>query len=768
MEVIVHGTKQGYKSNFISNTTPSFSMGDIRSGVNSEYPLGEFVYSLAYRNNGCVYTKYIIVRDTLRSYATGFIAFSLFLSRYKTLRMKGKVIKSLLDKLSERYKEDYIRDNNLNRSEPNLIQENWDFVNEILTDYDCDEQNIYSEEENLQPGTSDPAFIYYPYNYRDPNSGKEREFNIEDIFDNPFQEEYRPYRQVFFVTSNFKKDEDKLKNPLNVLRHDQNADLTGKIDLENLPYKLREFDGQGKNGVSIEIRINGKLLHNKNAIRKKDNVTIKYFKNRYFKEIIEEGKLTDPKIAKYLKIDPNTGKIDVEKSVYLLPVEKAIRIEINGINENSKRDVEITYKKTHTNDTPQIAGNSITFSGEELKEEWTVRGESGDLSGESTFIPENRENIVLTLKEHKIFIIEERHEAVKYQESAPTTSKIMWVSRKENQPKVIAGLAVGLIIIGIFLALWLNNDRPTSITPETISEYVEGDSLFAEKLDTINAEWQKQEQKIKRSSDGILGILLGKTNRKPDSTAFNEWKETDESIDRAIEKRKLIDDKNFAELRSVGFSEKQLSLKLAIVKIDSTEYDTISQQLGDVSKLTLTQIADSINAIEKYLLKDKSFTAPTQQQSQPQPVITNKPVATPETPKTSSVSKTPSVPTTSPAPVSENNSDIIKYLKSSDLKRGKLKDYKDETTDTKLKKSINLALKFWDLDGKENGGYFSYNKELDNDDYLKGSELKKIVNRIVEKCNRDESLTPKYAKEIPGGNTTKSLRQLENDLIKSQ
>jgi len=133
MELIVHGTKQGYKSNFIPNVQPIFALGDIRNGVNNENPLGQSIYSLAFIRGGYIFTKYTIIRDTLRAYATGNIAFSLHLSSNRELEGKGASVKSLLDNLSKYYIDNYTRENNINRGETGLIQEDWGFVKEIMS-----------------------------------------------------------------------------------------------------------------------------------------------------------------------------------------------------------------------------------------------------------------------------------------------------------------------------------------------------------------------------------------------------------------------------------------------------------------------------------------------------------------------------------------------------------------------------------------------------------------------------------------------------------
>ena len=113
MEILAHGTKGGYKSNLIPNKQAAFALGDIISG-NSEKTVGKYFYTLCFIKNGCVFTKYTILRDSLRSKSIGCIGFSLFLFSTKELVQKGRDVKSLLDQLSKYYIDHYTLDNNIN------------------------------------------------------------------------------------------------------------------------------------------------------------------------------------------------------------------------------------------------------------------------------------------------------------------------------------------------------------------------------------------------------------------------------------------------------------------------------------------------------------------------------------------------------------------------------------------------------------------------------------------------------------------------------
>lgn len=104
---------------------------------------------------------------------------------------KGVDVKSLLDKLSRYYIDNYVIDNNLNRGESILINENWEFVQNILSRYKEVDKSV--KEEMFVAGTKDPAFHYYKSNNE-----------LIELFDKPFQEEYIDFKQIYFIDYNLR------------------------------------------------------------------------------------------------------------------------------------------------------------------------------------------------------------------------------------------------------------------------------------------------------------------------------------------------------------------------------------------------------------------------------------------------------------------------------------------------------------------------------------------------------------------------------------
>src|SRR5690554_6020183 len=192
MEVVVHGTKGGYRVLYKTQGAPSIA-SDIRNNADSQSSMGKSVYSIALVTNGVVYSKYKIVSDTLRSSATGFIAFSLFLPTGE--KSSGVDTKSILDELLDHYVNNYIITNQMNRGERiQIIPEEWAFISDILSKYTTTRDAAHNQ---LQPGVEDAAFIYY-------NGNGE----LIDYLAKPFQEEYCNYKQVFLINNELKINSD--------------------------------------------------------------------------------------------------------------------------------------------------------------------------------------------------------------------------------------------------------------------------------------------------------------------------------------------------------------------------------------------------------------------------------------------------------------------------------------------------------------------------------------------------------------------------------
>lgn len=392
MEVIIHGTKGGYKILYQTQNIPFSIARDVRrSDKNDGNPVGETAFSIAFAEKGYSFSKYIIVRDIERA-AVGNIAFSVFIPNNK--KIEGKDILTLLDELAGKYCQDYIIEGNLGNK-----QEDWTFVNALVNQFQTKCRSISPDDvEILQQGKGEAAYIYYSTNEE-----------LQKYFDSPYQEEYSTLKQVFFVKTEL---QDNLKNPLNALRHDSDKNLTGKVDFENKYYKLKEFDGTGKNGVIIEVWANGKKRKKNDVIYKKDNIRICYTKGNYFNPIDESGKLNDDRIRQYLEIDDINNKINVKKDEELTPVIKTISIVINKIingkiipiSEIDRNNINYNISSKSQKTVPKyFINNEIKFEGEELKELWTIYVKEGNfISKPNSFTPENFNQIlVIDLEEHK-------------------------------------------------------------------------------------------------------------------------------------------------------------------------------------------------------------------------------------------------------------------------------------------------------------------------------------------------------------------------------
>ena len=234
MEIVVHGTKGGYRILFKTPVAPSIG-SDIRNNVSSEAAVGKSAYSIAFAANGTVFTKYIIIRDALRNDATGFIAFSLFLLFNEELPGKGADVKSILDDLSNHYVDHYVRNYSINKGETNIIQEDWSFVNTISsrkTEKDKNRTIIES-----QPGTKEAAFLFYDV-----------DFKLEEYFSKPFQEEYNGYKQVLLISGELQNSSADLLNTL------RNSGVELKVDLKNEYFYLNNYKKTMLSGQRIKSK----------------------------------------------------------------------------------------------------------------------------------------------------------------------------------------------------------------------------------------------------------------------------------------------------------------------------------------------------------------------------------------------------------------------------------------------------------------------------------------------------------------------------------
>jgi hypothetical protein len=85
MDLVIYATKDGLRTLFSTNDEIAYLIAEEkRSGANKDSSLAKSIYGLSFTENGYLFSKYLIVKDTQRSNALGFIAFSIYIN-YKKL-----------------------------------------------------------------------------------------------------------------------------------------------------------------------------------------------------------------------------------------------------------------------------------------------------------------------------------------------------------------------------------------------------------------------------------------------------------------------------------------------------------------------------------------------------------------------------------------------------------------------------------------------------------------------------------------------------------
>jgi hypothetical protein len=432
MEIAIHGTKGGYHI-----FTPKSLKGlfDARPDTSNVHAIGQEAYSIHFFDCFYIFSKYKIIRDVPGDKRTGNIAFSLYLSNKE--KLSGKEVNLLLDRISNEYCSKYISGNNLDN-----IHEDWKFIENISNEY-TDKLNLNDEE--LQSGTKDAAFIYYA-------SGEE----LQKYFDEPFQiEEYREFKQIFFVKEEFVKEKlrNNPENPLNALRH-SGSNLTGKIDLGNKYYYLKNYDGSKKVTITAEGRPrSGKK--NEDYIRANWLIKIKYEKP-YYEPIEIEGTLSE--LEKYLTVEGKHITINYG-AFHPTPKTKTIGVKIKDYKGNSVTDAEI-YRVNHAGQSCREFGTQISFQGEEIGKNWQIWAKKDEDCSVPISVTPDKQNspVVLTLPKQKV----------------PGWKDFL------KKYKVLVSLALigmGLIIIIIIAMglriLFLQNTKKTSEPGTEMTEQVE-------------------------------------------------------------------------------------------------------------------------------------------------------------------------------------------------------------------------------------------------------------------------------------------------------
>jgi hypothetical protein len=386
IEASISAIKGGFRDLF--QTSPEVPRGIasiIRPDSGSPFSVGQEAYVISFQNTGLVCTKCKIIRDVLGGSRVGNIAISILIPVDK--KLSGEDIKTLLDKLLNEYNQKYIdKDNNLGS-----VYEDWTFVNTIITPY---KDHLKPNDDTMQSGTDEAAFIYYS-----------TDGELQLYFDDLYQDEYSPYKQVFFVKSDLQA---KPENPLNALRHNSNANLTGKIDLDNPKYKLL-FNEETKGGIKIEVKIKGSQRYNRNKIRKKDTIEIFYSK-RYYQILPVQGKWNAID-SEFVIVNDNEQTVTIKEidSRDLQPIKKFIPITIiDTLSKEPIPNYRIICKNSYNQSQKEVNSNQYIFEGDEIGDMWQISDVvvKGYTSYEYKFKPDDILEIQIPLYKQRIFTIE--------------------------------------------------------------------------------------------------------------------------------------------------------------------------------------------------------------------------------------------------------------------------------------------------------------------------------------------------------------------------
>jgi hypothetical protein len=378
LKLFIQGRKDGYKVLYPKPTPSEFFQfaGDLRPDGNNNQLLGKSFFSLAYSPGGFIFTKQLIIQDVQRQ-GLGNIGFSLFISAQK--KIAGEHMIQLLDELVKTYALNYCPDYYLD-----FVQEDWTIFEKIVTKYSSNLQvNVDDDQENHQPGAEDPAYLYY--------SDK---LELARFFDAPVQEEYAQFKQVFFIDKSL---ENQSHNPLKAIRHNSNGNLTGKIDLNNLSYRLI-YSTLSQGGIRLDVQVNGKSLFNKSKIKRNDQLEITWSKP-YQETRIKKGTCVEIG-STYLLINEDSRTITI-KDIALN--ERMFKFQVKAQDKLSRPilDAElIAYSQINKRERT-LVNNSIILREEELNENYYVFGKKGNLVSEPKALTKigANEEITLTLLE---------------------------------------------------------------------------------------------------------------------------------------------------------------------------------------------------------------------------------------------------------------------------------------------------------------------------------------------------------------------------------
>jgi hypothetical protein len=691
MDIVVHGTKGG-RQIFTQNKLGGLL--DVNSDASKASALGQEAFAIRFIENSIIFSKYKIIRDVRGDKRTGFLGFSLFLNNNE--RLTGSDLISVLNKVSAEYCKTYIPENDNNLKS---VKEDWFFLECILNEYKGRLREVASDDiEKLVSGTKDDAYVYF-----------KNDEELEKYFDSPYNSYYSPYRQVLFIQDKLR---DKPENPLNALRHsvNPNDNLTGKIDLNEITYSLRDYVGQAIDGTKIEIRVKGQLLYKKNdKITNKDIISIRYFK-KYFKDIPVEGRLFDDKIRTYLLLDENNRKIDVNKNINLIPCKKTITFKVMEWEDKMEAFHTTINCKSETSDSRIVHSNQATFEGVDLGKRWWVSANNNRFFSVEIPInfekvcPNEKGNLDIILNKHKINELQIKVN----DESNGDILNNFTLSKKEFSGNEIMETHIIIISHHGYESKTLTYCPKSGLYPEPIklrrkqnwTESNRGSEISGaekENIPTSNVNKQKKINIVDHNNKTILLSVISVIIIVLGIIVFTYWE-------------------NFQPYFKVDVNQNTSPASEPKIPSDS----------GVKNEPNIGTIREPGTGTNKGQNAEKSKGRETKDE---------------KVKETENVEPKPKTKTGKeevlPTPNSDNIDNIVQKLKTDKVTKNDLEEWK-KSGNVKINKAVNLYLRFWEiLTPYQLEDFKKLLNEIKKDDILKNSELNGFLNKICDKSTED-------------------------------
>ena len=718
MKILIHGRKNGYTVLYPKPTPAEFYSfaSDIQSisASNDGIYYDKKFYTLAFVDGGSIFTKYVFGDDVERG-QLGEIGISIFIPNNQ--KLPGSEVKSLLDELVNIYRHNYIVSNQIIEPKNGF---DWLLFTSSANCYDSKLQPCSSSNyNNVTAGTQDPAFHYY-----------KSDSELIEHLDKPFQEEYNDYRQILFIDSSLQG----AANPLNVLKK---SGVEVNPDLKNDCHYLNNYNHS--KGVKISAYYNNKWNERSdrkgnNQIRAKWNVKIEYLKP-YYDPIEAEGTISnlDSDIHKYLEIKSNDIKIKydaIETDSKSKPAIKKIEFRIKDWNDNPIKDAEIKIEGVQN----WAKIDNYTFKGEDIGKQYKIsaRKENENLYLDTVpVIPDQKNDpVILTLKKQKTIKIfatdkedgnnisnfsfwcndgkglRENVKEITFRNGDIEKTWIIEVSKKEKSYHY-HGIEEKYCPATGENPLYIKCQKKENQQSNNETGEVDEDKRGEQKSVKQKITKFFSPKVIANSVVGILILCIGiwaLCHYKPWTWFVGQTV----SPDKKSEETKQEGNTDTRELIT-GFNANMM-LIIGFVSSDYKDSEAFKEKIHN------DRFFPNLGAWMDEVCKD-----------------------TPQTTGSNTISGNSSVDPPAPptSPEINKTSEIIQYIKGSELDEEKLKEYKNAQgiSDT-LKKSIQLCLDFWTLDGSGSGKnsktYWSFREKVNADNNFKGSKLKVFLDKACK------------------------------------